>query len=324
MSTSKRPNRFQSRAKESASTTGLQAVAAVPAAGNPTELPLDVIRPAENQPRQQFDEQALQELSASIQARGVLQPIRVRRNGSHYEIISGERRYRAAQMVGLTSIPVVLETREDYTPFDQSIDALTENLQRDNLNVVEEVEGIYQLVRMRASAELGEEQAAGLDYRTVEQALTRMRNSGDDSFAGLESIIEQITNELGLSWKTIAIKKSSVWRWPPEIVQALREQAISLEVARVLQGIPDEDARAYWLQRTISEGLSASTLRTLIKAATQKDEPSIHKRVTVLRKRIKSILDQVEALEPERVSARVLTRVERMEKAVEDLESLLA
>lgn len=287
----------------------------------PAELALDAIHPNSSQPRRHFDEQGMEELSASIKARGVLQPIRVRRKGERYEIISGERRYRAAVMAGLTSIPVTIEAREGYTELDQAIDALVENLQRDDLSVVEEVEGVFQLVRMRAEAELGEESAGELDYQAVEQAFTRMRNADEESFGGVERIIEEVATELGFSWKTMAIKKVSVWRWPPEVVQALREQNISLEVARVLQRISNGEERAKWLARAVDEGLSASALRSLLTAEERAEKPDVRLRTPELRRRLGKALKQLEAIESERVNETIISQVERLERFIEELEA---
>lgn len=315
----------EDRAAGTASTTGLQAIASVPLSDSQTELPLDMIQPDEGQPRRSFDEATLRELAASIIARGVLQPIRVRRDGDIYRIISGERRYRASLEAGLASIPVVIEAREDYTPLDSAIDALVENLQRDDLNVVEEIEGIYQLVRMRAHHELGEDSTVDLDYQAVEQALTRMRNSSDESFSGLEHIVERTAAELGLSWKTLAIKKASVWRWPTEVIQALREQVISLEVARVLQSIKDPEERAHWLQLAVAERLGASTLRLRRKKAERLGQPGIHERVPALRIRLEGILGHLEGMDPQQAeSSPLVAEVERIEQAVSALERALA
>lgn len=323
MSTKPKRNRFEGRAA-TASVAGLKAVVAAPQAITPSELPLYLIRPNSRQPRQHFDDQALRELSDSIKARGILQPIRVRRDGDHFEIISGERRYRAAQMAGLTTIPATVETRDEYTELDQAIDALVENLQRDDLNVVEEVEGIFQLIQMRAMAELGADIAEPLDYMAVEQALNRMRNAETESFGGLEQIIEEVVSELGFSWKTLAIKKSSVWRWPPEVVQALRERAISLEVARVLQRVEDPAARERLLRQVVAEQLSATALRSLLKAEVSDAKVGIGVRAPVIRKRLASLLRQVEGLGAGPADQHLSTQLDRLESITEELERLLA
>lgn len=321
MSKSK-PNRFQKRTT-APSLTGLQAVANAPAVGAPTELPLELIHPDPNQPRQHFDERSLQELSDSIKARGVLQPIRVRPQGEKFEIISGERRYRAAEMAGLGSIPVVVEAREDYTDLDQAIDALVENLQRDDLNVVDEVEGIFQLIRMRTEAELGEKVAQELDYQGIEQALNRMRNAGADSFTGIEDSIARTAEELGLSWKTLAVKKASVWRWPEEILQALRNQSISLDVASVLKTIKAEPTRVYWLQAAINEKFSASTLRARLKAERLLKTSSMENVGPALKLRFDAVLAKAQDRPDIRVDVAALEQFEKLEKAISVLEGLL-
>lgn len=324
MSKSK-PNRFQKRTS-TPSLTGLQAVANAPTAGATTELPLEVIHPDPNQPRQHFDQRSLQELSDSIKARGVLQPIRVRPQGEQFEIISGERRYRAAEKAGLASIPVVIESREDYTQLDQAIDALVENLQRDDLNVVEEVEGIFQLIRMRAQVELGDAAAKDLDYAGIEQALNRMRNSGSsgfDGFDGIEASIARTAEELGLSWKTLAVKKASVWRWPEEILQALRKQQISLDVASVLKTIGEEQSRSKWLRAAINEKFSASTLRARLKAERLLRNPPLENKVPALKLRFDTLLTKMQGLSDTKAEVAVLQQVEKLENAISALEGLL-
>lgn len=323
MSVSKsKPNRFQKRTS-APSLTGLQAVANAPAVGAPTELPLELIHPDPNQPRQHFDERSLQELSDSIKARGVLQPIRVRPQGEKFEIISGERRYRAAEMAGLVSIPVVVESREDYTDLDQAIDALVENLQRDDLNVVDEVEGIFQLIRMRTQAEVGDAAAKDLDYAGIEQALNRMRNADSANFEGIEASIARTAEELGLSWRTLAVKKASVWRWPEEVLQALRQQQISLDVASVLKTIKEKRSRGQWLQAAIDEKFSASTLRTRLKAERLLKAPSLENKGPALRLRLDALLVKMKQLPEYKADVAVLEQLEKLENAISVLEGLL-
>ena len=113
-----------------------------PAAGE-REVPLDRIRPGPYQPRTQFDQESLQELADSIEAQGVIQPIVVRQSADAYEIIAGERRWRAAQLAGLDTIPVIVRDVDDETAVAL---ALIENIQRENLNPLEEANALKQLV----------------------------------------------------------------------------------------------------------------------------------------------------------------------------------
>ena len=107
------------------------------------ELPIDKIQRGEYQPRKNFDEEALQELANSISAQGVIQPIVVRQEGAHYELIAGERRWRAAQLAGLQSIPAVI--KELDTKSAAAI-ALIENIQREDLNPLEESAALQRLI----------------------------------------------------------------------------------------------------------------------------------------------------------------------------------
>lgn len=118
-------------------------------------LSLDKIKPNKNQPRQHFDADALNELSESIQRNGVLQPILVRRIGKEYEIVAGERRYQAAKRAGLTEIPAVVRDISDEDVFKL---ALIENLQRTDLDPIEEAQGFRTLIEKTGmtQAELGE------------------------------------------------------------------------------------------------------------------------------------------------------------------------
>lgn len=115
--------------------------AGVPVAGE--EIPLEALLPNPFQPRKNFDPKALEELCNSIRMEGVLQPILVRRQGSRYEIIAGERRVRAARMAGLETVPVILKDLDDRRMLQV---AIVENIQRDNLGPLEEARAYQRLV----------------------------------------------------------------------------------------------------------------------------------------------------------------------------------
>ena len=106
-------------------------------------LPIRLIDPNRDQPRRSFDENALRELAASIEAVGVIQPIIVAESGERYSIIAGERRYRASRMAGLDEIPAIVRNWDDQRRLEA---ALIENLQRDDLNPIEEALGVKRLM----------------------------------------------------------------------------------------------------------------------------------------------------------------------------------
>jgi len=116
---------------------------AIAAPGGVREIEIARIRPNPNQPRVQFDEDALDELSKSIAARGVLQPILLRAAGDGFEIVAGERRWRAAQRAQLHSMPAIVRDIDDTSMAEI---ALIENIQREDLNAIEEAEGYRQLI----------------------------------------------------------------------------------------------------------------------------------------------------------------------------------
>jgi ParB family chromosome partitioning protein len=117
----------------------------ITAAGHPSTLPLDALQPGKYQPRTRMDEGALYELAESIKAQGLMQPILVRPlAGGRYEIIAGERRSRAARLAGLDEVPVLVREVPDASALAM---ALIENIQREDLNPLEEAQGLQRLIR---------------------------------------------------------------------------------------------------------------------------------------------------------------------------------
>lgn len=132
------------------------------------ELPVTAIRPNPFQPRTRVDEEPLKELVASIQASGLLQPVVVRAQGSGYELIAGERRWRAVQRLGWTRIPAVVKEADDKTLLTL---ALIENLQRDNLSPIDEALGYQRLQEQFGVAQAEVARLVGRDRSTVANLL---------------------------------------------------------------------------------------------------------------------------------------------------------
>ena len=133
-----------------------------------TTVAITDIQPGRYQARVQIDDEALQELADSIKAQGVIQPVIVREHGlSQYELIAGERRWRASQMAGLTEIPVVIKTISDETALAMG---LIENLQRENLNPIEEAQGLKRLA-----------DEFGLTHETIAKAVGKSRSAISNS-----------------------------------------------------------------------------------------------------------------------------------------------
>ena len=130
---------------DSQKTEGQKASPSIPETQRIWQIPIEKLKPQADQPRKEFEQEALKELSASIKEQGILQPIVARKNESkQFEIIAGERRWRAAQQAGLERVPVILKATDDQTAREL---ALIENIQREDLNPVEEAEAFEALIK---------------------------------------------------------------------------------------------------------------------------------------------------------------------------------
>nr|WP_255639427.1 ParB/RepB/Spo0J family partition protein [Deinococcus betulae] len=191
--------------------------------GAPSTLSTAALRPSPWQPRRAFDSTALTELAASIRSQGVLQPLLVRPAGEGYEIVAGERRWRAAQQAGLTEVPVLIRALDDQ---QARVAALIENLQRENLNVIEEIDGKLALVALALNTDL-----EGARARLVQL----LREAPGADHAALNDVFAP----LGESWLSFAKNKLRVLRWPTELVDALRA-GLPLTLGALIAGAPPE------------------------------------------------------------------------------------
>jgi ParB family chromosome partitioning protein len=141
-------------------------------AAGPQTLPVASIEPNADQPRRHFDEQALSDLAESIRARGLIQPIVVRPHGHRYQIVAGERRWRAAQRAQLHEVPVVIREFDDTQTLEV---AIIENVQRQDLNAIEEAEGYRRLIS---------------DYGHTQEALGQLVNKSRSHIANLLRLLD--------------------------------------------------------------------------------------------------------------------------------------
>lgn len=194
-------------------------------------LPIEAVERNPEQPRKRFEEDKLAELAASIRELGVVEPILVRRSaGNRYRILAGERRWRAAQRAGLKEIPAVLRDANDREAFEI---ALVENLQRADLNAIEEAEA-YEVL---------------LD----EHGLTQ----------------EAIATRVGKERSTVA-NALRLLKLPAEVRDAVRGGALDMGHARALLGLEETDAIRRAAQRAIREKLSVRATEALVRSLTRK------------------------------------------------------
>jgi ParB family chromosome partitioning protein len=165
-------------------------------------FPLDMIQPGKYQPRMDMSQESLEELADSIRSQGLVQPIVVRPiDGGHYEIIAGERRWRASKLAGLESVPVLIKDVSDRNAIAM---ALIENIQRENLNPMEEANALH---RLREEFELTHQQTAeavGKSRATITNLL-RLRNLNDD----VKKLLENCDLEMGHARTLLALEGES-------------------------------------------------------------------------------------------------------------------
>jgi ParB family chromosome partitioning protein len=194
--------------------------------GGLDEIPLAAIKPNRFQPRGHFDEEALALLADSIRAVGVLQPVLLRPTGDdEYELIAGERRWRAARRVGLQTIPALVRETDDAAALEQ---ALVENLHRDSLNPLEEAAAYQQLI-----------EDFGLTHDDVASRVGRSRAT--------------VTNTLRLM------------QLPPSIQKLVQDGRITMGHARALLGSPDRSFQEQLAKRVVADDLSVRAVEEAVR-----------------------------------------------------------
>lgn len=187
-------------------------------------LPARSIRPNPAQPRKIFREEALSELAESIRQHGILQPLSVRRVGAGYELIAGERRLRAAQKVGLTEIPCIIMSMDEK---ESGMAAMIENLQRQDLDFIEEARGISNLMEQWSMSQ------------------------------------EQVAKVLGKSQSSVA-NKLRLLRHSPQVLNAIREGGLTERHARALLKLPTEEEKLEVIATVVQQSMSVARTESYI------------------------------------------------------------
>lgn len=236
------------------------------------------------QPRRYFDPDALKELVNSIEQHGILQPLLVRpMTSGGYELVAGERRYRAAMESELIEVPVVI--RELSNSEAVSL-ALIENLQREDLNPVEETEGILQLLSLHLETTV--EEVISLLYRLNNESKGKVTRN----VTGNETVeqVEKLFNSIGtMSWSSFVRNRLPLLKLPMDIREALQSGKIAYTKATVIARIKDEQARNSLLSETIKNHLSLSQ----IKARIEELQLNSGKPSDPLSKRLKTAYQQI-------------------------------
>ncbi len=219
------------------------------------QLPLGEIRLNPEQPRKFFDEGALAALTANVKEKGILQPVLVRERDDTYELVAGERRYRAAQRAGLETIPVIIRELSD----EESLEiALIENLQREDLNPVEETEGTLKLLSLKLNTSVQDVLEA------IRQSHYRALGRADNNVVINPQVedIDELFKSLGrYTASSFYSHRVPILKMPEALVQAVREGRLEYSKARSLASVKDEALRARLLQLTLDGDLSLKQLK---------------------------------------------------------------
>ena len=201
-----------------------------------SKLKISLVDPKRDQPRKYFDKEALEQLAESIAENGLLQPILVREYGEgRYQIIAGERRFRASKLAGLTEIPAIVLERDDKNAAQI---ALIENIQREDLNPLEEA---------MAYKSLAEE------YHMTQEELSQQVGKSRSAIANTLRLLEL----------------------PDEILTLVASKELSAGHARTLLGVNDKDSMILLAQKAVEEDLSVRTLEALVKLANKPTKPIV-------------------------------------------------
>lgn len=186
-------------------------------------IDINDIKPNATQPRKSFDENKLEELAESIEQHGLIQPLVLRAAGQGYEIVAGERRWRAARMIGLKELPCVVR---ELTDEENMLLAIIENMQREDLNPIEEAEGLKQMI-----------DTYGLTQEQVSRGVGKSR--------------PYITNSLRLL------------KLPPKLRYMTADGRLTVGHARALAAVKDEKLQQALAERVVNEGLSVRQIEKL-------------------------------------------------------------
>ena len=235
----------------------MQAIRSRPALrrGGIIYLNTEDIYPNPVQPRKLFDDESLEELSRSIRDYGILNPLSVRIRGSRYELVAGERRLRAARMAGLKKVPCIVL---DVNMEESSMLAMVENLQRQDLDFLEEARGIANLMRMYGLSQ------------------------------------EECARRLGRSQSSVA-NKLRLLKLPDDVLAALRDNGLTERHGRALLRLPDAESRRAALAHIVQEGLNVAQTDRYVDSllAPEEDAPRAGRKRSFILKDVRVFLNSL-------------------------------
>lgn len=221
-------------------------------------LPLVSIIARKDQPRQVFDDAQLTALAESIKGQGILQPLLVRQKGDKYEIVVGERRFRAAFRARLDTVPAVVCTLSDEEAQEA---ALMENLTREDLNPVDETIGIMNLIGLRLH----------LEAKDVKALLHRMKNEDDGKVTqnvlrSEDEVVKAIFTKFNkTTWQSFVTSRLPILKYPEDVLVAVQQGRLHYTKAQDVAKVLDETTRAKILSMAVDQNLSVVKVRELVR-----------------------------------------------------------
>ena len=215
-----------------------------------------------SQPRRYFDEEKLAQLVQSVKAHGVLEPLLVRpsNQAGQYELVAGERRLRAARAAGLEVVPVSVR---DFTDQEALQVALMENLQREDLNPVEETEAIMDLLAL--SLAVSRDDVATLFYQ-VHNAKHRGQELRQNVLSQVEQIESLLANIGRFNIDSFRASRLPLLKLPTDVLEVLRQGKLEYTKAQAIARVKNDQQRTALLSRAVEEGLSVSAIKSEVRA----------------------------------------------------------
>jgi len=287
--------------------------------GNQTEsIPIDQIVLPANQPRHYFDEKAMQELTTSVRQHGILQPLLVREiENNRYELVAGERRYRAAKSANMENIPVIVKELSD----DDAVEiAILENLQRQDLNPIEETEAILDLISKRLN-----------QPRTA--VISLLNKASHTELKSADNVIRTT------DWKTIESVFAAVGRFTPEsfrsnrlpllklpsdVLKELRAGSIQYTKAREVAKIKDSKIRQGLLSKIASSDMSLREIREQVREAQKSTHPNDSQRAEAVQPAL--FIKRIAGIQSKAKQSNIWSnksRVKKFESLLSELEAFI-
>lgn len=244
---------------------------------------IEKIQLSVQQPRRYFDPKKLEQLVQSVKEHGILEPLLVRYlSNDKYELVAGERRYRAANLAGLTEVPVIARSLNDQEALQLS---LVENLQRDDLNPIEETEGILELIALQLDKKVPE--VISLLYK-MQNILAGKVTDNVISNSHAEDV-KMIFTGLGLmEWESFTANRLPLLRLPDEILEVLRQGKIEYTKAKVIAKLKEKTERIALLEEAILQNLSLNEIRERLKThKSSTEEKELEKQIDSTYKKMK-------------------------------------